>query len=90
MSCPACNLDYKEITEQIKEGNLGVVDNLIESLKASQGAESGAVIIFCPSCRETLARLQDRVASRLRKQTLGNIHNMLDEAYERRNPGKQG
>ena len=90
MSCPACNLDYDEMAEQIKGGDLAVVDNLIDGLAARQGAEGGAVIILCPSCRETLGRLQARVASRLRKQTLGNIHNLLDEAYERRNPEKHG
>ena len=89
MNCPACNLDYDEMAEQIKGGNLAVVDDLIEDLTARRGAEGSAVIIFCPSCRETLARLHARVASQLRKQTLGNIHNLLDEAYERRNLKKQ-
>ncbi len=89
MNCPACNLDYDQMAEQIEGGNFAVIDNLIEDLTARKGAENQAAIIFCPSCREILARLHARVAAQLRKQTLGNIHNLLDEAHERRSPKKQ-
>ena len=89
MSCPACSLDYAEIEERIESGKLTTVENLLEELAAGQGAKRRAVIILCPSCQETLARLKARVASRLRKQTLGNIQNLLDEAYDRRNQEKQ-
>ena len=89
MSCSACSLDYAGIEEQIESGKLTTVENLLEELATKQGAKRGVVIIFCPSCQETLARLKARVASRLRKQTLGNIQNLLDEAYDRRNQEKQ-
>jgi len=88
MSCPGCTLDYAEMQEQIDGGNLSIVENLLEELASRSTSKAGAIIIFCPSCRETLARLRARVASRLRKQTLENIHNLLDEAYDRRKQGR--
>ncbi|MBN2289672.1 MAG: hypothetical protein JXQ83_10105 [Candidatus Glassbacteria bacterium] len=90
MSCPVCNLDYAEIEEQIDSGDLAAVENLVGELAALQAGQKGAVVVICPSCEEALTRLRVRVASRLRKKTLGNIHNLLDEAYERRRKEKQG
>lgn len=87
MSCPACDLDYVEMEQHIDRGNLSIVESMIDEL-SSRHTEQKVVIVFCPSCQEALSRLRARVASHLRKQTLGNIHNLLDEAYDRRKQGK--
>ena len=84
MSCPACDLDYVEMEHHIDRGNLKIVESMIEELSARHKEKKGVVIVFCPSCQEALHRLRSRVASHLRKKTLGNIHNLLDEAYDRR------
>jgi hypothetical protein len=88
MSCPACDLDYTEMEQHIDRGNISLVESMIDELSARHTEKKGVVIVFCPSCQEILSRLRSRVASHLRKQTLGNIHNLLDEAYDRRKQGK--
>ena len=89
MSCPACELDYGVMEEQIDGGNLSIVDDLLRELAAGQQEPIGALVVICPSCRQALARLKARVASRLRKETIQNIHNLLDEAYEKRKVEKK-
>lgn len=92
MSCPACKLDYDNMSRQIAGGNhqvLDVLERMIHDLASSHLSSNGELLIICPECEETIARLKSRVASRLRKETLGNIHELLSTAYDERQRKEQ-
>ena len=84
MGCPACEMDYDLLERDIESGRLKNREQLKDRLAAGEMYLGGATIIYCPGCREKIAGLMDQVASRLRKQTLAGIHDLLDRAHEER------
>ena len=84
MGCPACKIDYAGIEKKIDSGQITADDQLQKELEAEDLFLMGGLVIYCPSCRETIARLKARVASRLRKETLSGIKELLDRAYDER------
>ena len=84
MGCPACEMDYNLLEQEIDTGRLKNRQQLENRLAAAELYFGGATVIYCPGCREKIARLMDQVASKLRKQTLAGIHDLLDLAHEER------
>jgi len=84
MGCPACEMDYELLERDIESGRLRDREQLEHRLTAANLRIGGAVVLYCPGCREKIARLMDQVSSRLRKQTLAGIHDLLDRAHEER------
>ena len=89
MGCPACEMDYDLLEQDIANGRLKNRQELENRLAASELYISGATVIYCPGCREKIARLMDRVASQLRKETLAGIHDLLDRAHEERKKARK-
>ncbi|MFH1067996.1 MAG: hypothetical protein V1794_00110 [Candidatus Glassbacteria bacterium] len=89
MGCPACKIDYGQIEKGIERGEIRDRDRLLSELALEDLFLTGdGSVAYCPSCRETIQRLLDRVASRLRKETLANIGALLDKAHEARRRGR--
>ena len=88
MGCPACETDYDKLEQEIAEGRLHDREELARRLKQSEMFVRGNTLIYCPDCMEKISRLMDRVSSRLRKQTLAGIHDLLDRAHEERKAGR--
>ncbi|MBW7995088.1 MAG: hypothetical protein FVQ81_00665 [Candidatus Glassbacteria bacterium] len=84
MGCPACETDYDILEQDIENGRLASREQLENRLAAVKLSISGATVVYCPGCREKIACLMDRVAVRLRKETLSGIHDLLDRALEER------
>ena len=84
MGCPACKIDYAGLERKIDSGYIRAEEELLDQLAGENLFISGGVVIYCPSCLETLQRLKMRIASRLRKETLANIGVLLDRAHEGR------
>ena len=84
MGCPACEMDYDLLEQDIENGRLKNRMQLENRLAASELYFGGATVIYCPGCRDKIAQLMDHVASRLRKETVAGIHDLLDRAHEER------
>jgi hypothetical protein len=85
MGCPACSIDYDRIEREIESGRIIDDKTLCEELeKEDLFITENGLVIYCPSCRETIQRLKDRVAAVLRKKTISGIKELLDRAYEER------
>lgn len=84
MGCPACETDYDLLEQDIESGKLADRQALKNRLAAGELYLQGATVIYCPGCREKISSLMDRVSSRLRRQTLADIHNLLDRARDER------
>ena len=85
MGCPACKIDYGQIERSIEDGEIRDREQLVSQLSAVDLFIGNAgSVLYCSSCQETIQRLLDRVASRLRKETLANIGVLLDRAHEAR------
>ena len=87
MGCAACKIDYDCLDEKIGNGDIRDEKQLLEAVESGIFV-TRALVIYCPSCREKIERLNARIASRLRKQTLANISCLLDRAYEERKSEK--
>lgn len=85
MGCPACDTDYDKLEQEIDTGRLNDRDELEKRLACGDLFISGPAVVYCPGCAQTISRLMDRVASRLRKQTLAGIHDLLSNARNERN-----
>jgi hypothetical protein len=77
-------MDYDLLEQDIENGRLKNRQELENLLAAAELYVGSATVIYCPGCREKIAHLMDQVASRLRKQTLAGIHDLLDRASEER------
>ena len=84
MGCPACHTDYHELEHDIDAGELHGTDELEKRIAGGSLFLSGPTVIYCPGCAQKISRLTDRVASRLRKQTLAGIHDLLGRARDER------
>ncbi|MEA1995990.1 MAG: hypothetical protein U9N45_00040 [Gemmatimonadota bacterium] len=84
MGCPACCTDYVGIERRIDNGEFVDADLLLRALEAEELFLTGGMVVYCPSCIETIERLKERVASKLRKDTVSNIKVLLDQAYDAR------
>ena len=87
MACPACKIDYKILEKRIEIGEIRDDGHLLKEVEKDVFIK-GNLVIYCPSCREKIDRLNARIASRLRKQTLANISYLLDRAHEERKSKK--
>jgi len=87
MGCPACKIDYQVLERRIQSGEIRDEEHLIKEVEKDVFIK-GNLVIYCPSCREKIDRLNARIASRLRKQTLTNIACLLDRAHEERKSKK--
>ena len=84
MGCPACTTDYNGLETKIDAGQVRAEQQLIELVEQDMHIATNAVIVYCNSCQETIQRLHARIASRLRQETLVNIGNLLDQAYDKK------
>ena len=87
MACPACKIDYELLEKRIETGEIRNDDHMLREVEKDVFIK-GNLVIYCPSCREKIDRLNARIASRLRKQTLANISYLLDRAHEERKSKK--
>jgi hypothetical protein len=77
MGCPACDTDYGKLEQEIDTGRMQNRDELERRLVDGDLFIGGATVVYCPGCAQKINRLMERVSSRLRKQTLGGIHDLL-------------
>ena len=87
MGCPACKIDYGILEKRIESGEIRDDEHLLREVGKDVFVK-GNLVVYCPSCREKIDRLNARIASRLRKQTLANISYLLDRAHEERKSKK--
>jgi len=87
MGCAACKIDYDYLDEKIGNGDIRDEKQLLEAVESGLFM-TRALVVYCPSCLKKIERLNARIASRLRKQTLANISGLLDRAYEERKSEK--
>lgn len=87
MGCPACKIDYGQLGKRIESGEIRDEEHLLKEVDTDLFIK-GELVIYCPSCREKIERMNARIASVLRKQTLANISYLLDRAHEKRNAKK--
>jgi len=87
MACPACKIDYELLEKRIETGEIRNDDHLLQEVEKDVFIK-GNLVIYCPSCREKIDRLNARIASLLRKQTLAIISYLLDRAHEERKSKK--
>ena len=83
MSCPNCGSAIDLLEKKADIGEYESVESFLSSISALQD-ESNIILIYCPGCREKIERLRQRIGSRLRKETLANIKDLLDHAYDSR------
>ncbi len=88
MGCPACNIDYERVERRIDSGQIQGEAQLVRELGEGDLYLAGGLVIYCPSCRETLERLKERIAARLRRETLAGIQDLLGRAWEERKKGR--
>lgn len=88
MGCPACEMDYDLLEQDIETGRLKNRQQLENRLAASELYFGGATVVYCPGCRDKIAQLMNQVASRLRKETLAGIHDLLDRALDEKNKAR--
>lgn len=84
MGCPACDTDYHELEKEVDAGKLCGGDELEKRIGGGSLFLSGPTVLYCPGCAQTISRLMDRVASRLRKQTTAGIHDLLSRNRDER------
>lgn len=87
MGCPACKIDYGVLEKRVESGEIRDDEHLIKEVEKDVFI-TGNLVVYCPSCSEKIDRLNARIASRLRKQTLANISYLLDRAHEERKSKK--
>lgn len=91
MSCACCAVDYEKLGADVDAGRVEDVERAVMELAGEDLYVAGDLVVYCPGCRAAVARLKERVAARLRRQTLDGIQDLLGRAYdarkERRNAG---
>jgi hypothetical protein len=84
MGCACCAIDYRKIESEIDAGRVEDVDRALTGLAGEGLYIVGDRLIYCPDCEAVIARLRQRVAARLRRQTLDGLQGLLDRAYDSR------
>ena len=89
MSCACCAVDYEKIGREVDLGLVEDVERAVRELAGEDLHVADGLVIYCPGCSAAIARLQERVASRLRRSTLEGIQDLLGRAYDSRKERRQ-
>ncbi len=84
MGCACCAIDYRKIESEIDAGRVEDIDRALAELAGEGLYIVGDKLIYCPDCEAAIARLRQRVAARLRRQTLDGLQDLLNRAYDSR------
>ncbi|MCE5269941.1 hypothetical protein LLH00_01500 [bacterium] len=84
MGCACCAIDYNKLEREIDAGRVADLERALAGLAGEGLFVVGDKVIYCPECQAAIARLQERVAARLRRQTLDGLKGLLDRAYDSR------
>ena len=88
MGCPLCKTDFDRLEEKVAKGDIKRAQELTEEIESELFLSRG-LVIYCPDCKNKIASLYERIASRLRKETIAGIGNLLDQAHERKKESKR-
>ena len=89
MSCACCAVDYEKLGRAVDSGLVEDVECAVRELAGADLYLVDDLVIYCPGCSAAIARLQERVASRLRHRTLDGIQELLGRAYDSRKERRQ-
>ncbi len=79
----------KKIGRAVESGLVEDVERAVRELAGENLHVADGLVIYCPGCSAAIARLQERVASRLRRATLDGIQDLLGRAYDSRKERRQ-
>jgi hypothetical protein len=85
MSCSCCAIDYDKLGKEIDAGRMEDVERAVAELAGEDLYLRDGVVIYCPGCQAAIARLKERVAARLRHQTLDGIQELMGRARDTKN-----